>query len=456
MKIRDKDNKNINDELLQSAGNDIVIILEQWRRRKKRLRIYRYSLCVALLCFSVLLGGAMYYSLYNQIPSILRVKAGENQILNYQLPLVGEVVEASESGVSNIPKDAIKIDLSREVTLNTDKSNKYLMNVKLFGFIPFKQVSIQVISDRELIPVGEPIGLYVKTDGLLVIGVGEFRGMDGLTYSPAKYILRSGDYIKEINGKPISDKEKFMDIIKKCDGQNITLKIERNDQEMEVCIHPVKNEDKEYKLGIWIRDNAQGIGTMTYIDADGRFGALGHGVSDVDTSTLMNLEDGTLYQTEIVSIQKGINGDPGELTGRIIYDESKILGDIDYNGQEGIFGQCNEEAEIMMDQDPIPIGLKQEIKIGEAQILCSVSGKSEYYGIQITAIHLDNDNINKGIELRVTDSRLLDITGGIVQGMSGSPILQNGKLVGAVTHVLVNDPTRGYGIFIENMLDAAG
>ena len=338
MKIRDKDNKNINDELLQSAGNDIVIILEQWRRRKKRLRIYRYSLCVALLCFSVLLGGAMYYSLYNQIPSILRVKAGENQILNYQLPLVGEVVEASESGVSNIPKDAIKIDLSREVTLNTDKSNKYLMNVKLFGFIPFKQVSIQVISDRELIPVGEPIGLYVKTDGLLVIGVGEFRGMDGLTYSPAKYILRSGDYIKEINGKPISDKEKFMDIIKKCDGQNITLKIERNDQEMEVCIHPVKNEDKEYKLGIWIRDNAQGIGTMTYIDADGRFGALGHGVSDVDTSTLMNLEDGTLYQTEIVSIQKGINGDPGELTGRIIYDESKILGDIDYNGQEGIFG----------------------------------------------------------------------------------------------------------------------
>ena len=453
MKIRDKDNKNINDELLQSAGNDIVIILEQWRRRKKRLRIYRYSLCVALLCFSVLLGGAMYYSLYNQIPSILRVKAGENQILNYQLPLVGEVVEASESGVSNIPKDAIKIDLSREVTLNTDKSNKYLMNVKLFGFIPFKQVSIQVISDRELIPVGEPIGLYVKTDGLLVIGVGEFRGMDGLTYSPAKYILRSGDYIKEINGKPISDKEKFMDIIKKCDGQNITLKIERNDQEMEVCIHPVKNEDKEYKLGIWIRDNAQGIGTMTYIDADGRFGALGHGVSDVDTSTLMNLEDGTLYQTEIVSIQKGINGDPGELTGRIIYDESKILGDIDYNGQEGIFGQCNEEAEIMMDQDPIPIGLKQEIKIGEAQILCSVSGKSEYYCIQITAIHLDNDNINKGIELRVTDSRLLDITGGIVQGMSGSPIIQDGKIIGAVTHVLVNDPTRGYGIFIENMLE---
>ena len=170
----------------------------------------------------------------------------------------------------------------------------------------------------------------------------------------------------------------------------------------------------------------------------------------------MELADGTLYQTEIISIQKGINGDPGELTGRIIYDESRILGDIEYNGQEGIFGQCYDEAEIMMDQDPIPIGLKQEIEIGEAQILCSVSGESEYYGIQITAVHLDNDNINKGIELRVTDSRLINLTGGIVQGMSGSPILQNGKIVGAVTHVLVNDPTKGYGIFIENMLEAAG
>ena len=437
MKINDKETKNINKELLENVGNDIIIILEHWKRRKKRLRIYRYSLCVALLCFSILLGGLMYYGLYNRIPSVLRVKTGEGQVWNYQLPLVGEVVQASEGGTSNIPLDSIQIDLSREVTLNTDKSNKYLMNVKLFGFIPFKQVSIQVISDKELIPVGEPIGLYVKTDGLLVIGVGEFKGLDGLTYAPAKYILRSGDYIKEINGSAINDKETFMKMVSQCGGSDIVLGIERNGQKMEVRIQPVKNEDKEYKLGIWIRDNAQGIGTMTYIDADGRFGALGHGVSDVDTSTLMELEDGTLYQTEIVSIQKGINGEPGELTGRIIYDESKILGDIDYNGQEGIFGQCNNEAEIMMDQDPLPIGLKQEIKIGEAQILCSVSGKSEYYGIQITGVHLDNDNINKGIELRVTDSRLLDITGGIVQGMSGSPVIQNGRIVGAVTHVCV-------------------
>ncbi len=456
MKKNDNDFEKQNRELLRNAGSEIIIILDHWRRRKKRLRIYRYCLCVALLCFSLLLGGLAYYDLYNRIPSILRVKTGQEQVWNYQLPLIGEVVEASDSGTSNIPRNAIQIDLSREVTLNTQKSNKYRMNIKLFGFIPFKQVSIQVISDQELIPVGEPIGLYVKTDGLLVIGIGEFQGMDGLTYSPAKYVLRSGDYIKQFNGTAINDKEKFMDMVQSCRGESITLGIERNDQEMEVKIQPIKNQDGDYKLGIWIRDNAQGIGTMTYMNADGEFGALGHGISDVDTSTLMDLEDGTLYQTEIVSIQKGQEGKPGELTGKIVYNSSCIMGDISYNGAEGIFGQCNEKAQSMVTHDPMPIGLKQEIKKGRAQILCSVSGKSEYYDIEITGVHLDNDNINKGIEMKVTDSDLLDLTGGIVQGMSGSPIIQDGKIIGAVTHVLVNDPTRGYGIFIENMLDAAG
>jgi len=436
--------------------NERVIVLDCWKQKKRRLRIYRYCLCAALLCFSLLLGGIVYYEMYNRIPSLLRVKAGEEHVWNYQLPMMGEVVPASEGGDSTIFTDAIKVDLNKQVTLNAEVSNKYLMNVKLFGMIPFKQVSIQVIDDTELIPVGEPIGLYVKTNGLLVIGVGEFCGADGSMYSPAKYALRSGDYIKEVNGNIIETKKKFVDIVEKSKGEMLTLRIERNGQESEVNVQPVMNEEKKYKLGIWVRDNAQGIGTMTYMDADGSFGALGHGISDADTSTLMELEDGTLYQTEIVAIQKGQNGKPGELTGRIVYDESCILGDIDYNGAEGIFGTCNETAQKMASRDPISIGLKQEIRRGEAQILCSVSGESEYYTIEITGVRLENDNINKGIELKVTDDRLLELTGGIVQGMSGSPIIQDGKLIGAVTHVLVNDPTRGYGIFIENMLDAAG
>ncbi|MBQ7774288.1 MAG: SpoIVB peptidase [Lachnospiraceae bacterium] len=431
----------------------MIIFLEQWKRKKKRRKIYRVCLCAALFVSSIALGVTGYFYLYNQLPSVLRVKAGQEQVLDFGLPLTGEVVSVSESGTSNIPQDAITIDLNEQVTLHMEESRNYLLNVKLFGCLPFKQVGIQVIGDMELIPAGIPIGLYVETEGLLVIGVGDFQGRDGISYCPAKYILKSGDYILECNGEAVTDKESFIKTIEKSNGQNVLLKIQRDGEVQEVSIKPEKNSSGEYKIGIWIRDNAQGVGTLTYIDSEGNFGALGHGVTDVDTSTLMTVEDGTLYQTEIIAIKKGKIGTPGEMTGMIVYDEDKILGDIDYNGTEGIFGSCNEEALKLCEEKALPIGLKQEIKEGPAQIYCHIDGEAKYYEIEIIGVQLDNDNINRGIELQVTDVELLELTGGIVQGMSGSPIIQNGKIVGAVTHVLVNDPTRGYGIFIENMLE---
>ena len=192
---------------------------------------------------------------------------------------------------------------------------------------------------------------------------------------------------------------------------------------------------------------------MTYIDSRGNFGALGHGINDVDTSTLLDTNDGTLYETEIVSIRKGENGTPGEMTGMIMYTDSRILGDITENTERGLFGVCNQKAMGMATANPLPIAFKQEIQEGYAQIISTVDGTTQYYDIEITGVRLDNNNINRGIELTITDPELLEITGGIVQGMSGSPIVQNGRIVGAVTHVLVNDPTRGYGIFIENMLE---
>ena len=192
---------------------------------------------------------------------------------------------------------------------------------------------------------------------------------------------------------------------------------------------------------------------MTYIDEDGNFGALGHGISDVDTNTLMHMDGGFLYETEIINIKKGSVGKPGELTGVIVYAKEHQLAEITQNSSCGIFGTCNNKALVMGDEEPLPIGLKQEIKKGEAKILCTIDGKTKYYAVNITDIHLDNDNKNRGIELQVTDPELLNLTGGIVQGMSGSPIIQDDKIIGAVTHVLVNDSTRGYGIFIENMLE---
>lgn len=443
----------MDEEIKEQAGQDVVLLLEKWRKRKKKVRIYRIGLCCAILISCLGLAGIGYQQLYQQIPSLIRLRAGMEQSLDLGLPMSADVVAVSEQGESNIPKDAITIDLARPVSIKTGSFDRYQMQVKLFGFLPIKKVGIQVIEDQELIPVGIPIGIYVKTEGILVIGVGEFTGQDGVTYSPSQYILKSGDYIRALNGEEVFDKDDFMDRIHSCNGSEIVLTIERDGQTIDLKVIPKKNENGEYKIGVWIRDNAQGVGTMTFIDEEGNFGALGHGINDVDTSTLMNTGDGTLYQTEIISIKKGESGEPGEMTGMIIYSTDRILGQITDNSVQGIFGTCNQKALNLIDKEPIPIALKQEIKLGPAQILCTVDKEAKYYDIEITAIHLNNDNVNRGIELKVTDPELLEITGGIVQGMSGAPIVQDGKFVGAVTHVLVNSPEKGYGIFIENMIE---
>lgn len=435
------------------AGADMAALSERWRKTRRRRRVFRCCLCVALVCASLTLGGVGYYDLYNQVPSVLRIKADMEQTIDLGVPLTGEVVSASGRDESNIPEGAVTIDLSRQVTMKMSSDQSYQMNVKLFGFLPFKRVGIQVIKDQELTPVGVPIGIYVKADGLLVVGVGEFQGIDGISYCPAKYVVKSGDYILQMDGQPVSDKKDFVQRVEECGGREVTLQIRRGNEIMEVKAQPQQNSEGTYKLGIWIRDNAQGVGTMTYIDANGNFGALGHGINDVDTSTLMSLDDGTLYQTEIIAIKKGRDGEPGEMTGMIVYSPERILGDIYYNGKEGIFGHCNEKALSMSTQEALPIGLKQDIERGPAKILCSVDGVPRYYDVEITAVHLDHDNVNRGIELEVTDPELLALTGGIIQGMSGAPIIQNNHLIGAVTHVLVQDASRGYGIFIENMLE---
>jgi stage IV sporulation protein B len=314
-------------------------------------------------------------------------------------------------------------------------------------------VGIRVIEDQELIPVGVPIGIYVKTEGVMVIGTGEFRSVNGEKVAPAEHILKSGDYVVKLNGTEVADKDDLITRIENGNGEAAILTIRRGEEYFDVKIDPVQDQTKKYKIGVWVRDNAQGVGTMTYIDSQGNFGALGHGINDVDTSNLMEMNDGTLYQTEIISIQKGTAGHPGEMTGMIVYSDDRILGDITGNSVRGIFGKCNDKALALGTEEAMPIGLKQEIRKGPAQILCTVDGTTRYYDIEITDIHLDHDNVNRGIELKVTDSDLIALTGGIVQGMSGAPIIQNGKFVGAVTHVLVQDSTRGYGIFIENMLE---
>ncbi len=429
--------------------------------RKIRNRVYLRFL-YGCFGFGVLaLAAVIYINMYRQIPGNIKLKAGVEQTLDLNLPVSGEIVKSKEEqavpvleqGESNVPKEEIPVDLMQAVTMKADTLDSYQMNLRLFGIIPFKQVEIQVIEEESLIPMGIPIGIYVKTQGVLVIGVGEFMGQDGITYAPAKYLLKSGDYITAVNGEEISSKQEFTSSVESCEGKEMVLTIRRQDSVFDIQLQPALNQSGTYKIGVWIRDNAQGIGTMTFLDADGNFGALGHGINDIDTGTLMTLDSGTLYATNIISIKRGMAGYPGEMTGMITYSDNNILGIVTENTSEGIYGYCNEKiVNEAVDIAPLPIGLKQEVRTGPAQIICSVEGVPKYYDIEIKEIYMDNNNLNRGMLLKVTDEELLSLTGGIVQGMSGAPIIQNGKLVGAVTHVLVQDATSGYGIFIENML----
>ncbi len=441
------------EKVKRQAGEEAVIILQHWKQKVRRLRIYRACLCAALILAGMGLFGYSYYLVDSSIPSVIYMRAESEESLALDIPARGEIISASEQGTSNIPQGAVTLDLSHPVTMKTGTTDSLEMQVKLFGILPFKQVGIRVIEDQELIPVGVPIGIYVKTEGVMVIGTGEFRSVSGEKVSPAEHILKSGDYVVKLNGTEVTDKDDLITRIENGSGEAVLLTIRRGEEYFDVKIDPVQDQTKKYKIGVWVRDNAQGVGTMTYIDSQGNFGALGHGINDVDTSNLMEMNDGTLYQTEIISIQKGTAGHPGEMTGMIVYSDDRILGDITSNSIRGIFGKCNDKALALGTEEAMPIGFKQEIKKGPAQILCTVDGTTRYYDIEITDLHLDHDNVNRGIELKVTDPELIALTGGIIQGMSGAPIIQNGKFVGAVTHVLVQDSTRGYGIFIENMLE---
>lgn len=451
---QEKNGNNGTDIIIKErAGENMVILLDNWKRRVRRYRIYRACLILTLMLSCATLAGVLFYYVDSRIPAVINVRAGQEESFFLGIPAKAEIVSVSDNGVSNIPAGAVEIDLSKKVTIKAALESGYRMQIKLFGFLAFKNVDIHVIEDQELIPVGKPIGIYVKTDGVLVIGTGEFQGADGLSYCPGRYILKSGDYIRKVDGVEVTEKDDFINRVKASGGQELRLTVERDGELTDVKIQPVKDNGGVYKIGVWVRDNAQGVGTMTYIDSEGHFGALGHGITDVDTSTLMHMEDGTLYETDIINIKKGTSGNPGEMTGMIIYSDDRILGDITDNSSRGIFGICNQKALALGVNEPLPIGLKQEIVKGPAQILCTLDDETKYYDVEITAIHLDHDNVNRGIELTITDAELLEETGGIVQGMSGSPIIQNGKFIGAVTHVMVQDSTKGYGIFIENMLE---
>lgn len=331
------------------------------------------------------------------------------------------------------------------------KTGEYQVPVRLFGIVPIKNVDVKVIQKMKVAPSGEPIGIYVETNGLLVLDTVELKGQDGLTYAPGKHILQKGDYILQWDNKPVSTIRKLNWQIQRTGKRKVSVKIRREGEEMEVAVRPIMATDQTYKIGTWVREDTQGIGTLTYITENGDFGTLGHGISDVDTGTLLNLHGGELYSTKIVDVIKGNKGEPGELQGYIDMVANNEIGKINSNTEVGVFGRMDKQKKSQYGHTLMPVGMKQDLKNGKAYIYAHLEGKAKKYEIEIEEIRM-NSKDNKSFVIHVTDKELLKLTGGIVQGMSGSPILQNGKIVGAVTHVLVDDPTRGYGVFIETML----
>lgn len=345
----------------------------------------------------------------------------------------GKVLQAS----SNLNKNKVNDTGKIEVSLN------------LFGNIPVKKMDVNVIPKSKVVPVGKAIGMKLYTEGVLVVGMSEINGKKPYENSG----IQEGDAIIEINNEQIENTNDLIETVNKSNGKTVEVKYKRNEQTITTSIEPAKVNENEYKLGLWVRDAAAGVGTMTFYEpSSGMFAALGHGIADIDTSELINIESGELTTTNILSIVKGQKGTPGEIRGTI--ENSESLGSIYKNTSFGVYGKVQSKNKLdINNMEEMDVALRDEIKTGKAQILCELeNGKTEKYDVEIKKVYLNNNENNKSMVIKITDEKLIEKTGGIIQGMSGAPIIQNGKFIGAVTHVLVNDPTVGYGVFADIMI----
>ena len=315
---------------------------------------------------------------------------------------------------------------------------------------PLENVSADVADRTYVMPVGCPVGLYIHTKGVMVLGTGKVTNLADEVMEPARTVFKAGDYLLRVNGTEIHNTSQAMSLIQSCQGQKLHFEILRNGEKILRTMDAVETGKDIYKIGVWLRDDTQGIGTITYIDANQQFAALGHGITDADTGILMAISHGMVYQSDILSIVKGTRGTPGEIVGTIDYQKKNRIGTITANDSCGIFGSVDKDYLAYDSEKAVAVAHPEEVTEGSAQILCTMNGGTESYAVEIQKIDRNSSDC-KNFVLEITDERLLAKTNGILQGMSGSPVLQNGRLIGAVTHVFVNEPTKGYGIFAENM-----
>lgn len=338
-------------------------------------------------------------------------------------------------------------------TKKIDKEGIDKLNLNLFGGIKLKSVNVAVIPKTTVIPLGTAIGMKLYTKGVLVVGMSQINTDNNEKTKPYENSgIEQGDMILAINNKEVSNTDELIGEVNNSNGNSIKIKYLKNNETLETSITPVKSKN-EYKIGLWVRDAAAGVGTLTFYEPNtNSFMALGHGISDIDTEKIVEISNGELITANIVSIKKGEKGKPGEMKGTI--DSGNKIGEISKNTNLGVYGNVTNKSYLGIDSNnEMEVATRSEIKEGRAQIICQLdNNEKNKYNIEIEKIYTMNNEDNKSMLIKVTDEELLNKTGGIIQGMSGAPIIQNGKFVGAITNVLVNDPTQGYAIFADMMI----
>lgn len=395
-----------------------------------------------ILLLTFLIFIYIYILVINYIPDEIVIFEGENISMKTMLGL----------GItSNNEALTVSADTGNK-TINEIGTEKLSLN--LFNKLPIKTIDVSVLPRTTVIPVGNIAGVKLYTSGVLVVGMSEIEGEDNRKYKPYENTgIEEGDTIVQINESEISSTDDLIDLVNKSKGKEVNITYIHQEETKECSITPVKTNDDEYKLGLWVRDSAAGVGTVTFYEPSTKtFGALGHGITDIDTGKLLNIASGEFVTTRILNITKGEEGNPGKIQGTV--EDQKTIGNISKNTGFGIYGKVDNLSSLNIDASKeMEVALRDEIKLGKATILCSLDNKKvEEYEIEIEKIFKDNNYNNKSMEIKITDNKLIEKTGGIIQGMSGSPIIQNGKFIGAVTHVLVNNPQEGYAVFGDIML----
>ena len=403
---------------------------------------------VILLLF-ILLFLYIYVASVTLVPNSIILMQGESLNL---ATLWGISIKENENSNPNIGEynqnKTIETATKNIEDNSLNETGKIDLSLNLLDKIPLKEISVNVIPKVNVIPLGNAIGLKLYTEGVLIVGMSEIEGKRPYEFSG----IKEGDRIISIDNKKIETTEDLIETVNSSKGKEVSIKYVRENSEEVTNITPVQTKQDEYKLGLWVRDAAAGVGTASfYIPSTGMFASLGHGITDIDTGDLITISNGELVSTNIVSIQKGEKGKPGEIKGSI--EGSSKIGEVYKNTSFGIYGKKTNKNRLNITEKEMEILNRNEIKQGKAEIICELeSGNKKNYSIEIEKIYTSNNKDNKSMLIKITDKELLEKTGGIIQGMSGSPIIQNGKLVGAVTHVMVNDPTKGYAVFADMMI----